>query len=132
MSLRSAFRIRFGLREFLLTIAGIGIALALVLRWWTQPYALTGTHSNGVRAWEQWERRTLTMQIAHVETIRFYRNGRKGFEVAKGEANYWAPDGKPITQEEYWRYLVADGLKDVGDDQTRRPYESFLWWWNGW
>ena len=53
----------------IIVAAGIG----LLLYWWTKPYVLTGSYSTGEHAWEQWERRTLRVEIAHIKTVRFYR-----------------------------------------------------------
>jgi hypothetical protein len=127
-------RFRFSLRGLLLAITCVGILLCVVLRWWTEPYALTGTHSNGIRAWEQWERRTPTLKIVHIRTLHFYRNGQKGYEYeyVNGKPQCWSPEGQRITEREYATYFLEDGLEGITDDQTEPPYKAFLWWWNGW
>jgi hypothetical protein len=45
-----------------------------------RPYVLTGTYPNGVRAWEQWNRRRLDGKLERIATIRYYRNGQKSYE----------------------------------------------------
>lgn len=124
---------RFGMRELLLTVSCIGLLLALVIRWWTLPYALTGSHPNGACAWEQWERRTVTMTIVHVKTVRYYRNGQKAYEFeAGGKSQCWSPRGQSVSENECLADLWDDGLAEVTDDQSTRPFQSLIWWWNGW
>ena len=125
---------RFSLRALLIAVACFGVLLGMALSWWTRPYALTGTHSNGIRAWEQWERRTSSLKIVHIRLIRFYRNGQKAYdcEYADPDPQYWSPEGQPTTEREYDAYLEEDGLEGITLDQSERPYKGFLWWWNGW
>ena len=126
-------RLRLSLRSLLLAISCLALVFGFVGRWWTQPYALTGTHANGIRAWEQWERRTLTLQLTHIKTVRFYSNGQKGLDSPyEGEQRYWSPDGVPITEDEYHDFLWQDGFIGMEDDQSERPFQAFLWWWNEW
>jgi hypothetical protein len=125
-------RIRFSLRQALLAIACLAIAVGLVSHWWTKPYAMTGSYANGVRAWEQWERRTLSLNIDHVATIRFYRTGQKAFVSSRGKREYWSPDGNSVSEREFHSFFDQERLGDAAHDQTKRPFQSFLWWWNGW
>lgn len=125
-------RFRFSLRQALLATACVGLLMGSAIHWWTKPYAMTGSYADGVRAWEQWERRTLSLNIEDVATIRFYRNGQKALVSVSGKREYWSPDGNPIGDREFRAYFDQEQLGDAVHDQPERPYQSFLWWWNGW
>ncbi len=129
MARRWIWCFRFTLRGALIAIACIGILLAFIVRWWTRPYALTASHPNGIRAVEEWERRTLSLNVVRVKTVRYYRNGVKRYEgsgIAPDARRYWSPAGDPISVDEYGDFLEADGLEGITNDQSGRPFESFL------
>ena len=127
---------RFSLRFLMLAVLFFGLVLGVVVQWWTRPYVLTGSYANGVRAWEQWERRTLTLKLQNVKTVRFYSNGQRGYEYdfADGKSKYWSPDGQPISEEKGLEYFSEDlyAENETEDDQSHRPMKSFIWWWNDW
>ena len=125
-------RFRFSLRFLMLSVFCFALVVGGAVRWWTRPYAMTGTYPNGVRAWEQWERRTLTLKLQHLKTVRFYSNGQRGYEYADGETSCWSPDGQPVSEEEWLEYSSEDLATEVKDDQSQRPMQSFIWWWNDW
>lgn len=125
-------RLQFSLRSLLLATAGVALVLGVVVGWWTRPYSLTGTHPNGVRGWETWERRTVTLRIAHIRTVLFHSSGQKGYEYADDEVRCWSPEGEPITEKRFMRYFWEEGLDEIPPDQSEVPYQDFLWWWNGW
>jgi hypothetical protein len=106
--------------------------MGLAIHWWTMPYVMTGSYANGARAWEQWEQRTLSLTIEDVATIRFYRNGQKALVSASGKREYWSPDGSSIGEREFRSLFDQERLGDTVQDQTTRPFQSILWWWNGW
>lgn len=109
--------------------------MALVL-WWTRPYALTGSHANGVRAWEQWERRTLTFKIQLIKTLRWYPDGALAIEhhhSHNGKRTYYAPNGEVVGSQREWAHQYGDLIIDVKDDpDSIRPFKRLIWWWNGW
>ena len=120
-------RFRFTLRALLIAVLILGVAIAMLLRWWTQPYAITGSYPSGTRAWEQWERRTVTGQIEHIKTVRFYRNGRKSYELSNGIKHYWSPNGRAIIEKEWYSHFLAEGGEMPQDPSSKRPMESFLY-----
>lgn len=127
---------RYRLQTLFVITAVASIGLGVLLSWWTRPYALTGSYPSGQRAWEQWERRTLTFQIEHIETIRWYPEGRVAYRShAPGTRSkaYYAPDGEITDDAHTWANKYGSLLRDaLEDDDSRRPYRKLLWWWNGW
>lgn len=110
--------LRFSLRSLFVAITFLTISLTVISVWWPRPFVLTGSHSNGTRAWEQWGRRTLLLnEYQHIKTVRFYSNGQRGMEfVSRGNsAVYWSPDGESISEEEWYRFFVADGVESTVD-----------------
>jgi hypothetical protein len=104
-------------------LAAITIGIVLLIRWWTTPYVLTGTYPNGVRAWEQWERRTVSGKIEHLATVRYYTSGQKSFEYRDGMKTYWSPAGVPIDVEEWPQHFWEDSPEVVEQDShSRRPW----------
>jgi hypothetical protein len=130
-------RLRYGLRTLLAATAVVSLVLSLFLNWWTRPYAITGTYSNGVRAWEQWERRTVTGRIQHFKTLRWYRNGQIAFEhdVERARLRVWSPKGQPLSNVQEGQNYMLNDLSQAGGDplpDEPRPLHSLLSWWNGW
>ena len=112
-----------------MTVVAAGIGLTI--RWWTAPYAMTGTYSNGIRAWEQWECRTVMMRIEHFKTVRYYPNGQT-MMIADFDQDmqFWTPQGKRTDGRTAWNLWSEARLPDT-HDQSERPYEWLLSWWNG-
>ena len=137
---------RYSLKTLLASVLVIAAAMGLLLNYWTRPYCITGTYSNGVRAWEQWEVRTLTMKIAHVKTVRYYSSGEKMMVVRNryktrgdgvhlttiGEA-YWSPTGEQISSAKTRKFRAEDPLgSENPEPDNELPFEDLIWWWNGW
>ncbi len=131
-------RLQFTLRTCLVAIAVVAAILFAAIRHWTKPYAITATYPSGQVAYEQWERRTLTGDIEHIRTIRWFPNGKRAFECgASGSgAVYWGLDGKrydgpdraAVTEwSKKYRHLMQDA-----SEPTKRPYNDYLYWWNDW
>ncbi len=132
-------RLHFRLRTLLIAIAVIGVGLGLTVSWWTRPYALHGSYPNGQRAWEEWERRTLKLNIQHVSTTRWYPDGSLAYECHNAfspncSETYYSPDGCMIDDPREWSGKYVRLIQPVpeGDPDSRRPYNQFLCWWNGW
>ena len=122
-------RFRFHLRTLFLGTFVAAVLLGIVVSWWTRPYALTGSYANGQRAWEQWERRTLTLGIQHVETTRWYPDGTLAFKSRgspTGTESYYAPNGDRIDDPRTWAAtygeLITDTNEDVGSVRTNDLY----------
>ncbi len=119
---------RYRLRTLLLSILVIAVLLTGI-RWWFQPYALTGSYPNGARAWEQWQRRTAGYGLQHLATIRYYSNGQKAYEINRGDnvKHYWLRNGEPIDQMTFY------GQPDVDEvfTQPRDTQSDFPWPYNG-
>lgn len=127
-------RLRFSMRTLLIAVLVFGTSAALGLRWWTQPYVITGSYPDGGRAWEQWERRSLAGKIVHVRTIRFHRNGRTSYEhdFRNGETTCLTPEGRAISKQQWYSQFADDMQSARQDPASQRPMTSFLGWWNGW
>ena len=117
-------------------MAVAAIVLGALLSWWTRPYALTGSYPSGQRAWEQWERRTFTFQIEHVETIRWYPEGTVAYRShAPGTRSkaYYAPNGDIIEDARTWATKYGNLIQHATEDgDSKRLYRRLLWWLNGW
>ncbi len=127
---------RFRLRTLFVATTILAIGLGLLVSWWTRPYALTGSYPNGQRAWEQWERRTPTLQIQHLKTIRWYPDGSiacHSLANATGTMRYYAPNGDLVSDSRTWLARYGDLIQGAEEDaETFRPYMGILSWWNGW
>ncbi|AMV34958.1 hypothetical protein VN12_22720 [Pirellula sp. SH-Sr6A] len=129
-------KIRFRIRTFFLGAIIVAVLLGILGSWWTRPYALTGSYANGQRAWEQWERRTLSLGIQSVETIRWFPDGSLAFRWKAKRANkktYYSPNGDTIDNPQEWTlkygHLIANAEED---SNSARPYKRLIWWWNDW
>jgi hypothetical protein len=118
---------RYRLRSLLIAITVISALLGMAVQWWRKPYVLFGTYSNGVRAWEQTERRTFDGRTEWLSTTRYYPNGRKSFESHSidGVRRYWSPAGDPVSGEEWWQtsYPALVPVPDR-DPTSRRPWPT--------
>lgn len=129
-------RPRLTVRTTLILVAVACIVGGISVHAWTRPYVLTGSYPNGQRAWEQWERRTLSGQIEHVRTIRWYPNGQKAYDVRNADAitqmkSYWSPEGNPIADpNEWWKEYSSYLPERPQDPGSKRPSDRFLSWWN--
>jgi hypothetical protein len=119
---------RFRLRTLLIVVFVVAVLLTGV-RWWFQPYSLTGSYPNGVRAWEQWHRRTLRYGLHHIATIRYYPNGQKAYEIYRSDdvKRYWSRAGEAIDQVTFYQQ------RDIGEllEFSRDPQSDFPWPYNG-
>jgi hypothetical protein len=124
--IRSAALLRFqyGLRTLLLAFVVLSAVIAITIQWWTKPYVLTGTYPNGIRAWEQWNRRTLDWRLERIATIRYYRNGQQSYEyrLSTDQALFWTPDGKPTSSEEFWNHFTAEWPVPERDLDSQHPW----------
>jgi hypothetical protein len=115
-------------------IAGLFISLVIgsAILWWTRPFVLTGSYPNGTRAWEQWERRTLTMKYRRIKTVRYYRNGQRSYVDDRGRKAYFSPDGRTVSVDEWIKSFSKEALHDVEvkEDQSQRPMQPFVDWLN--
>ena len=129
-------RFRFRLRTLIVGMTVAAVVFALMFSWWTRPYSLTGSYANGQRAWEQWERRTLTLGIQHVKTIRWFPDGTLTFEsrVSPNDTKtYYAPNGDVIDDQRQWATKYGNLITETHEDpDSVRPYKRLIWWWNGW
>lgn len=129
-------RIRFRLRTLIAGIIVAAVVLSLMLSWWTRPYALTGSYANGQRAWEQWEQRTLTLEIQHIKTIRWFPDGTLAFEsrfALNGTKTYYAPNGDAVDDQREWATKYGGLITDTKEDaDSVGPFKRLIWWWNGW
>lgn len=131
-------RLQFTLRVCLVAITVVTVALFAAVRHWTKPYAITGAYPNGQVAYEQWERRTLTGQVEHIKTLRWFPNGKRAYESGAGASGavYWGLGGERYDGTD--RAAVTEWSKKYGhlihdaSQPTERPYNDFLHWWNGW
>ena len=129
-------RPRFTVRTTLVLVATGCIVGAVSVYAWTRPYAVTGSYPNGQLAWEQWERRTLSGQIEHVRTTRWYPDGRKAFEgrnagARNADKNLLVPEGEKIADPSQWWKEYSSYLPEQPQDPgSKRPFDCFLSWWN--
>jgi hypothetical protein len=130
-TVRRMLPIRLSPRTLLAFATLFTIALALLIGWWTRPFVLAGTFPNGAIAWQQWERRTLSLNYEHIKTVRFYPSGQKSFEFTDGKKTYWSPEGKEISASRWWG-LYTDLPEAIDDPGNEWPSKSFIRWWNEW
>lgn len=98
----SVFNMRFFTIGILL-VAALAFLLISILIF--RPIAETERYENGIVAWEQWERRDLSLQMRHFKTVRYYPSGKIAFEkwIESGDETYWSPAGVPITKEVFFQ-----------------------------
>ncbi|MGN6545329.1 MAG: hypothetical protein ACTHK7_09800 [Aureliella sp.] len=128
-------QIQFTARVIIAACAVTAVAVVLALCW-IEPYAIMATYPNGQRAYEQWERRTLTGKIEHIKTVRWFPDGKPAFEgrAAGGGGTYWAPNGKRFDGADRdalleW-YRQYGRLIDGHREPTPRPHAALLEWLN--
>jgi hypothetical protein len=114
-------RFQISLRSVFVAMLAACIALTIA-QWWFQPYVLTGSYSNGVRAWEQWNRRTISGRLTRLAMIRYYASGQKAYEYRDGKERYWSHAGEPIDRDTFWKHHAEDSLIQPQDKDSRHPW----------
>lgn len=114
---------RFSLRTLLIVLTVLSVLMGAGVRWWVTPYVLFGTYPDGVRAWEQTMQRTLKGGAKRIKMVRYYRNGRKGFDydAQTDTARYWSPTGAAISEEECWKFFIREGPSPELDPRSPQP-----------
>lgn len=115
------WRLRFTLKQMLAVTSGVAIAFSLGLTLLFRPYCLTGTYGNGVRAWEQWEQYSWSLQPLHMRTVRFYRNGKVSMISEGSRKTYWDLDGNEVDAATFYQLFKEQGSEVGQDADSNRP-----------
>lgn len=120
------------IRILLLCVATI----AVVLGTWMRTYSIRGYYSNGKIAWEQFENRTVFMNVDVSKRVTWYPSGTISGVWTPTEVTYYSPSGEAFPGNDrqaarmwatrYSSLLLEDTVMNVGE----RPFQSLLSWFN--
>ncbi len=125
-------RLKFSLRSFVVSITAIAILLGL----WIRTYSVRGYYPNGQLAWEQFENRTILMNVNVSKRVTWYPSGTMSAVWTPTYVTYYSPSGEVFLGNDSvavkkwateYSYLLRDAIVT---DFGARPFEKLLLWFN--
>ncbi len=132
MRLGHNLRLKYSLRLSFLILTVVAVVLAM----WIRTYSVHGYYSNGKVAWEQFENRTIFMNVKVSKRVTWFPSGTIAIVWTPADVTYYSPSGDTFNgnnrnEVEMWAGQYRNLLdEDNVTNSERRPLESLLLWFN--